>query len=348
MNLLDYKTLKALPKVELHLHLDASVRPSTVKELGEEYNIPMPDDIENGLIAPPICENLADYISRVDLALTVMQEAEALTRIAYELVEDIASENVIYAEVRFAPQLHTRSGLTKQEVINAVREALEEGERVHRVKTNLILCCLRHEPGEVSIEVVKLAIANRERGNKVVGIDLAADEANFPAHLHQEAFQLAIEADLHRTVHAGEVAGAESIRQALDLLKAERLGHGVRLKEDRSLMRRVKEERIALEMCPTSNYQTRAIDSFANYPISDYLKEGIMVTVNTDARTISNTTLTGEYQLLVDNFGWAEEEIMRVTLNGIESAFIEEEIKKELVDKFEMEWIADIPHFPLP
>src|SRR3984957_1356862 len=236
-----------LPKIELHCHLDASLRVSTVAELGRKIGLDLPNPLKPALIAPECCIDLADYLVRIDLALEVMQQRDHLVRVAREVVEDLAADGVIYGEIRFAPQLHLRNGLNMQEVLSAVHEGLKQGEQQTGMKTGLIVCCLRHESGECSLEMAKLAVNNRD---KVCALDLAGDEARYIGAPHVEAFALAKREGLRRTVHAGEAAGAESIREALDLLGAERIGHGVRIIESTDLEERAKTTRLPLEMCP--------------------------------------------------------------------------------------------------
>lgn len=311
------------------MHLDTSVRVQTVGELGAEQRIDLPNNLEAALVAPPICRDLADYLTHVDLALQVLQTASALERAAYELVEDMARENVVYAEVRYAPQLCIRRGLSLQQVIDAVTGGLHDGQEDFGVSTGQIMCCLRHDPSALSHEVAECAIANWSPG-RVVGLDLAADEARYGGFRHRKAFHLARGVGMPRTVHAGEAAGAESIQEAITLLAAQRLGHGVRLADDPTLFGLVREQHIALEMCPTSNVQTRAVDSLAEHPIDRYLKHDLPVTVNTDGRTTSSTTLTTEYEKLIQQFGWGLEEIQWTVLTAADSAFIDGEKKAEL------------------
>src|SRR6201995_4222185 len=303
---------KSLPKIELHCHLDASVRVKTVAELGRKIGLDLPMPLEPALIAPEICIDLADYLVRIDLALEVMQHREHLVRISREIVEDLAADGTIYGEIRFAPQLHLRNGLTMQQVLNAVDEGLKQGERQTGMKTGLIVCCLRHESGERSLEIAKLAVNNRD---KVCALDLAGDEARYIGAPHAEAFALAKREGLRRTVHAGEAAGAESIREALDLLGAERIGHGVRITESDELQKRAKASRLPLEMCPLSNVQTRAANSLSEHPIDRLFRKGLHVTVNTDCRTVSYTTLTKEFERLQKTFGWGDGEVHPCQLN---------------------------------
>ena len=319
---------KPLPKIELHCHLDASVRVATVAELGRQIGLDLPSPLEPALIAPECCIDLADYLVRIDLALEVMQHREHLVRIAREIVEDLATDGTIYGEIRFAPQLHLRNGLNMQEVLNAVHEGLKQGEQQTGMKTGLIVCCLRHESSERSLEIAKLAVNNRD---KVCALDLAGDEARFIGAPHAEAFALARREGLRRTVHAGEAAGAESIREALDLLGAERIGHGVRITESGELQDRAKTSRLPLEMCPLSNIQTRAANSLPEHPISQLFRKGLHVTVNTDCRTVSFTTLTKEFQRLENTFNWGAAEFHKCQQNSAEAAFVTDEVRAGLM-----------------
>lgn len=319
---------RSLPKIELHCHLDASVRVSTVGELGRKIRLSLPVPLEPALVAPACCIDLADYLVRIDLALEVMQHREHLARISREIVEDLAADGTIYGEIRFAPQLHLRNGLTMQEVLNAVDEGLKQGERQTGMKTGLIVCCLRHEPGERSLEIAKLAVNNRD---KVCALDLAGDEARYIGAPHAEAFALAKREGLRRTVHAGEAAGPESIREAIDLLGAERIGHGVRIDESSELQERAKAARLPLEMCPLSNIQTRAAHSLPEHPINRLFRKGLHVTVNTDCRTVSLTTLTKEFERLENAFHWGAAEFHQCQRNSAEAAFVNDEVRADLL-----------------
>jgi adenosine deaminase len=317
-----------LPKIELHCHLDCSVRVSTVAEIGKELGFSLPDPIETALVAPEVCLELADYLRRIDLALEVMQQRKHLIRIAREFVEDLRADGVVYGEVRFAPQLHTRAGLRVQEIVEAVNEGLMQGTRATGVHVGLILCCLRHEDAETSVSIARLAIAN---ANIVCGLDLAGDEARYPGAPHRAAFDLAHDAGLRRTVHAGEAAGAASVREAIEVLNAERIGHGVRIEESPELVGLVAQRAIALEMCPLSNYQTRAVSNLASHPINRLMRKNVSVTVSTDARTISRTTVTSEFERLEELFGWGFDEFSRCQLNAAEAAFAPLAVKSELL-----------------
>jgi adenosine deaminase len=319
---------KSLPKIELHCHLDASVRVSTVADLGRKIGLDLPAPLEPALIAPEICIDLADYLVRVDLALEVMQHRDHLVRISREIVEDLAADGTIYGEIRFAPQLHLRNRLNMQEVLDAVHEGLEQGEQQTGMKTGLIVCCLRHESAERNLEIATLAVNNRD---KVCALDLAGDEERYIGAPHAEAFALARREGLRRTVHAGEAAGADSIREALDLLGAERIGHGVRITESNELQSRAKVARLPLEMCPLSNVQTRAANSLPEHPIDRLFRAGLHVTVNTDCRTVSHTTLTKEFQRLENTFHWGPAEFHQCQLNSAEAAFVTDDTRAEIL-----------------
>ncbi len=297
-------------------------------ELGRKIGLDLPTPLEPALVAPECCVDLADYLVRIDLALEVMQHRDHLVRISREIVEDLAADGTIYGEIRFAPQLHLRNGLKMQEVLNAVHEGLKQGEQLTGMKTGLIVCCLRHESGERSVEIAKLAANNRD---KVCALDLAGDEARYIGAPHVEAFALAKREGLRRTVHAGEAAGAESIREALDLLGAERIGHGVRIIESTDLEERAKTTRLPLEMCPLSNVQTRATNSLAEHPIDRLFRKGLRVTVNTDCRTVSSTNLTNEFQRLENTFRWGMPEFHQCQRNSAEAAFVTDEVRADLL-----------------
>lgn len=320
---------RKLPKIELHCHLDGCVRVETLVDIARETGVRLPGAVREAVVAPESCQDLMDYLRRLDLALEVMQRPQDLTRIARELVEDMSDDGVIYGEVRFAPQLHTRGGLTLEAVLAAVHAGLRAGAEAHGVETGLILCALRHRPVEEGRRVAQLAAAHT---GAVCALDLAGDEAGYPdAAPHRPAFEIAGRASLHRTAHAGENAGAGSVQQVLDLLGAERVGHGVRIEEDPELTDRVGEQQVALDMCPRSNVQTRAVPSLARHPIDRLLRRGLRVTVSTDARTTSDTTVTAEFERLVAEFSWGEAEFRACQRNAARAAFAPERTKEQLL-----------------
>lgn len=339
--MLTAEEVRRLPKVELHLHLDGSLRAATVLDMARDQGIPLagrtPEELRHILQVWGKAKDLAEYLTKFELPVLILQRPEALTRVACELVEDLSAENVRYAEVRFAPWLHTRRRMRLSQAIEAVLAGLRLGEARTGIRTRLIVCCMRQHSPQDNLTLAEVALGFRDAG--LGGLDLAGDEAlSTLATLPVAAFRLAKEAGLHRTVHAGEGSGPESIRLALDELWAERLGHGVRLREDPRLMRRVKEEEIALEMCPTSNLQTGVVRSLARHPMDAFLSSGLCVTVNTDNRRVSDTSLTREYMLMVQRFGWGLQEIQTTTLNSLRAAFLPEAEKLALITAFKGEW----------
>jgi adenosine deaminase len=324
--------IKALPKIELHSHLDTSVRINTVGELGKKQGVDLPQDLVSALVVPMDNTSLIEYLKRVEWQILVLQTEEAIYRVTYELLEDYANENAVYVEIRFAPQLFTRKGLTSYQAIAASDRAVKDAARDFGIKSNLIMCCLRHEDEAASLAVVKNALKARDNGLAVVAFDIAADES-LPGQPHVKAFELARQENLHRTCHAGEAEGADSIRYALEVFGAERIGHGVRLREDANLMEYVRRNKIALEMCPTSNVQTKATPSLDLHPVDTYLEAGVSVTINTDGRTTTSTSLTQEYASLVRQFDWGMAEIRQSLLNAANAAFLPSDERTELVAK---------------
>jgi adenosine deaminase len=324
--------IRALPKVELHLHLDTSVRINTVADLSRQYGLNLPSDLEDALIVPMNCNSLNEYLSRVEHEVAVLQTPAAIERATYELLLDCAQDSIYYAEIRFAPQLCTRQGLKLAEVIEASARGVRQARQDAGIKAGLLMCLLRHENEAMGLQVVRAALEAREKGLPVVGLDIAADES-LPGEPHVAAFKVAQRENLHRTCHAGEAVGPESIAYALDVFGAERIGHGVRLREDPQLLARVKREGIALEMCPTSNVQTKATPTLDQHPANTYLQQGLQVTINCDGRTTSNTNLTHEYVLMSEQFGWGEEEIRQTALNAAAASFMPPADKQSLIDQ---------------
>ncbi|MZQ97874.1 MAG: adenosine deaminase [Acidaminobacter sp.] len=321
-----------LPKIELHCHLDGSVRLSTLKELGTKENILSPDIEEDELRTlaevPEHCPSLVDYLKRFELPLKVMQTETALARIAQELVEDASADGVRYIEIRFAPQLHQLQGLSLNAIITAVIQGAKAGEALTGTRSNIILCCVRHLSPAASIELVEAGRSFLGRG--VVALDLVGDEHNFPPEAHAEAFKLAKSYGYHRTVHAGETGIVDNIRKSVALLYAERIGHGVSLEKDAALYADIKAAGIPLEMCPTSNLQTKAADSYEAHPLHRYLNDGIRVTLNTDNRTVSNITLSEETQNIL-NAGLSATQLKTLYRNAVSVIFDSEQEKQRLM-----------------
>jgi adenosine deaminase len=334
MTVIPRSVLAQLPKAELHCHLDGSVRPETLLELGREYGVTMPREDAEALREYMIvrdAHNLEEYLARFQTTLAVMQTAEALERIAYELAVDAALEGVWYLETRFAPNLNTRGGLTSEQALEAAIKGLDRARRDCGIIARVIVCALRTLPPSSSMDMARLAVDFRGKG--VVGFDLAGAEHGNPASAHKEAFSHARSHDVPCTCHAGEGDGAGSVRDAVHSCCASRIGHGTRLIEDQELTGFVNDRRIAVEVCLTSNVQTRAVGSIEEHPLPEYLRRGLNVVLNTDNRLMSGTTLTDEYQLAAQSLGLGFDDLARIALNGFESAFLPWNERQALLSK---------------
>ncbi|NOY94704.1 MAG: adenosine deaminase [Deltaproteobacteria bacterium] len=325
-----------LPKTDLHVHLDGSLRLSTILELAEQQGVELPATSIDGLARSIHCgENtgsLVKYLEAFDITLRVMQDEDALHRIAYELAEDAAAENVRYMEVRYSPMLHTRNGLKLTTVVEAVLAGLQDAQVDHGIQSSVIICGIRNISPESSLEMAQLAVAYKNRG--VVAYDLAGAENDHPAKHHLEAFQLVRANNINVTIHAGEAYGPESIHQAIHVCGAHRIGHGCRLREDGDLLHYVNDHRIPLEVCPSSNVQTGAVRDFASHPLKLYYDLGLRVTINTDNRLITDTTVSRELWLCHTQLGLGLEDIKRMLLNGLKAAFLPFHVKQEMVRRF--------------
>ena len=330
--------LLALPKSELHVHLDGSLRPATLIELARERGRPLPAWEPHELISHMVASHtrsLEEYLAHFDTILSVLQDASAIERAAYELAEDNARENVRYLEVRFCPALNTQDGLSPAEALEATLRGLRRAEAVFPIDTALIVCGLRNLGPDTSSMLAELAVSYRAEG--VVAFDLAGSEQGYPAKEHQEAFQTAASAGLGITVHAGEAYGPASIRQALRDCRAQRIGHGTRLREDPDLMGHVHDLRIPLEVCITSNVQTGAVTSPSEHPVRSYFDRDLVVTLNTDNRLVSGTTLTDEYWKAHRHLGFTWPELKRVARMGFQSAFLPDDEKVALLERVDLE-----------
>lgn len=303
-------------RYELHCHLDGSVRLTTIVELAREQGVTLHRPVAELAIAPPDVGSLHGFLPYIDVALEVLQTPAALRRAASELVEDWHRDGVVHGEMRFAPQLHGRAGMTIDQAVDAVAEGVREASARLGTATSLILCCLRHQSLDVALEVAQAAVRHED----VSGLDLAGDERR-PGTPLLPAFDLAHAAGLSVTVHAGEGAGPESVWEAIDVLGARRVGHGVRAAADQALVRRLATDRIALETCPRCNVLTRAVPSLAEHPASRLLDAGVPVTVSTDTRTTADSTLTQEFAALASTFGWGDAEHDAVQEHARRAAF---------------------------
>jgi len=338
MQKLTLQDIQRLPKTDLHVHLDGSLRIPTILELAEQQKVKLPGDSADKL-RPFVemgedCKSLVEYLKAFDVTLSVMQTYESLVRTAFELAEDAAKENVRYMEVRYSPILHQQKGMTLHNIVQAVIEGLSLAEKKYEIRTGVILCGMRHISPEISLKLADLTVAFKNKG--VVGFDLAGAEEDFPAKRHKDAFGRVLANNINCTLHAGEAYGPESIHQAIHLCGAHRIGHGVRLVEDGDLLNYVNDHRIPLECCPSSNVQTKAVKKMADHPIRLFYDLGLRVTVNTDNRMVTNTTVSREYLQLHEQLGFGLEEIKELIIMGFKSAFLPYAIKRAM--------LADVVH----
>jgi adenosine deaminase len=330
--------LEALPKSDLHVHLDGSVRPSTLFELAQDQNEPLPVDSVDALAAymhVTDARNLVDYLERFVTTLSVLQTADAIERVSYELVDDAASENVRYMEVRFSPWLNTRKGLDMHQVVDAAVRGFGRADEAFGTTTRTILCALRNTETSTSLAIARVAVDFKNNG--VVAFDLAGPEKGHPPAAHRDAFKIAADANLPVTIHAGEAFGPESIHQAIHDCGARRIGHGTRLAEDPELFAYVNDFRIPVEICLTSNVQTRVSESYAAHPLRHFFDAGIVVSLNTDNRLMSGTTMTDEFMRAHEHLDFTFSELCAVSLMGFRSAFLHHAERTALVERVEAE-----------
>ncbi len=333
MNIKEF--IKKAPKTELHCHLDGSVRPETVLEIAKMEGVTLPSydlkKIEELMKIKTSVKDLREYLKKFALPQKVMQSRENIVRITKELLEDVSKENVKYIEIRYAPIYHTEQGLTMEEVIEAVNEGIRIGYQEFGIIANQIITCMRHMSVEENYSVLK--VAEKFIGKGVVAIDLAGNEADFPPELHKQIFCEAKGKGLHITVHAGETGEEENIIKSIELLNAERIGHGVCAINDENVVNYLVKKQIPLEMCIKSNLDTKIVNEFRDHPIKYYLNKGVKVTLNIDNGTVSNTTLNQEYFSLIENFNMSKEEVFEIIKNGIEASFATKEQKERLLNE---------------
>ncbi|MBE1533691.1 adenosine deaminase [Actinomadura algeriensis] len=336
--------IRRAPKVLLHDHLDGGVRPRTIVELAEESGyagLPETDarELRAWFEAASDSGSLERYLETFSHTVGVMQSADALARVAYECAEDLAADGIVYAEVRYAPELHTGTGMPLEQVVEAVLDGFARGGRDHGIRVGALLTAMRHQAR--SKEIAELAVRYRDAG--VVGFDIAGAEAGYPPTRHLDAFEYLQRENAHFTIHAGEGFGLPSIWQAIQWCGADRLGHGVRIIDDIEaggdeprlgrLANYVRDKRIPLEMCPTSNIQTGAAKSIEEHPIGLLRELHFRVTVNTDNRLMSGTSLSAEFAKLVGAFGYGWDDLQWFTVNAMKSAFAPFDERLELINE---------------
>ncbi len=339
---LSRELIRRMPKPELHVHLDGSLRPTTLVELAREQKVKLPtNDIAEltRYLHVSDARNLMDYLARFEVTLSVLQVPEALERVAYELVQDGAADGVRYMEIRYSPILCTKKGMPLPEAVEAPLRGMHRAEKDFGVRTGLIICGIRNMSPATSMDLANLTVAFKGRG--VVAFDLAGAEYNYPAKKHREAFYTVVNANVAATIHAGEAYGPESIAQAVHYCGAHRIGHGVRLRENGDLLNYLNDHRIPLELCPSSNVQTRSVADFASHPLKFYFDFGLRVTINTDNRLITDTTSTKELLVAHQRMGLTLEDLCTVLVQGFKSAFLPFREKQDLLQRVNAE-IAEV------
>ena len=340
--MLTRELISRLPKAELHVHLDSCLRPETMLELARAAKVSLPASEADSLrkaMRVDDAKNLEDYLKRFDFTIPLLQTPDAVERVAYEMAEDAAKDNVRYLEVRYCPHLSRAGGMTLDEVIEAELRGFERGERDFGVICRVINCSLRHYDPALSVEIAAHSVKFRERG--VVAFDLAGGEAGRPPGAHKAAFDVAARGYLGITVHAGEAAGADSVAEAVHLCHANRIGHGTRLRENQPLLEYVRDRRILIECNITSNVQTRAVPRAADHPVRQYFDADLNVTLCTDAWLMTGVSLSDEYWLAHTELGFTREEIDQLICNGFSSAFLPWPERMTLVDEIRDE-LADL------
>ncbi len=326
-----------LPKAELHCHLDGSLRPETLLALGKKRHLAWAEVplavLEKTIRAGQPKESLEDYLQIFAYTLAVLQDAAAIEQVAYELGIDAAAENVRHLEVRFGPLLNTREGLAPEAVVEAALCGLQRAAQETSLSHGLILCGLRDAAPEMTVQVAELA--KRFARDGVVAVDLAGPERGYPARLHQKAFDIAREAGLGITIHAGEAEGAWAVKEAIVQQHATRIGHGTHAIEDPALVDLLAEKKIALEVCLTSNLETKSIENIAAHPLRQLRAKGVRVTLNTDNRLISKVRLTDEFDRAAKAFALSDDEIRDIALAGFEAAFVSPEQRQRLLSDFD-------------
>lgn len=318
--------------IDLHLHLDGSLEPEFLHSLASQQHLDLTvEDIKKQVIATSCC-SLNDYLSCFDLPIQLLQTEDSLMQATFHLMERLEKEGVFYAEIRFAPQLHTAKGLSIDNVVNAVLLALCEANRVLEVKAQLILCCMRGDISNKLQNIETIEVARKYLGKGVCAIDLAGAEALYKTQDFKYIFEIAKGLDIPFVIHAGEADGPDSVSSAINF-GASRIGHGIAIKDAKYLINEVKDRQIGIEMCPTSNLQTKAINNIQDFPLVEYLENGLLATINTDNMTVSNTNLSKEFDLIKNGLGITDEIRKKLICNSVRCSFLSEADKTKLMLK---------------
>lgn len=327
--------VEKLPKVDLHRHLEGSFTPEMVLSVARKHHIQLPADTVEGIRpyiqVSPGDKTLLDFLKKFDTIALLFQNKEAIQELTYQVIQDAAKENTMYLELRFAPHyMASKSNMPLTDIVDAVLDGIQKARKdFPETRVEPILIAVRHLGPEKAKEAVDLAV---EKGIK--NVDLASDELHFPPELFCHVFTEAKKRGLHVTIHAGEARGADSVRTAIECCQAERIGHGVRITEDPAVIKEVKEKHIPLEICPTSNVQTGAVPDWEHHPVKQFYTMGIPVTINTDDPGVSGITLSHEYLVVMEKYGFSPDDLKKMILNGIDAAFVSDKEKQQLREKF--------------
>ncbi|MBI2976762.1 MAG: adenosine deaminase [Chloroflexi bacterium] len=338
--MLSHQTLAALPKIELHRHLEGSLRLTTLFELAREFKLDLPtDDIDALRAYVQITDEGGDFrtfLSKFVVLRQFYKSREVIERFAYEAVADAAADNIRYFEMRFTPMaLAKAQGFALEDVTDWVIGAVEKAQRTFPIAVQLIASMNRNEDVSIGERVVQVAIANRHRG--VVAVDLAGDEANFPAAPFAPQFERAAAAGLGVTIHAGEWSGPDNVRQAIELFHAARIGHGVRVVEDPAVLLLARDRGVTFEVCVTSNVQSGVVQRFVDHPLKTMLEQNLRATLNTDDPSVSDITLADEMHIVGGSLGLGLDDLKRMTLTAAEASFLPEAERRKLVTQFKTE-----------
>lgn len=340
--LLEEKYIKQLPKIELHCHLDGSIRPHILERLAQTQGKPLPwtgDALVKKMSVPENCDSLLDYLTCFDTVLPYLQTQEAIELAAFDLIEQAAEENIAYIEVRFAPLLFNQEGLAITTIVEAVLAGLARGKETFGVMSNALLCGMRHHSTEANTLVVETAKDFLSEG--VVGFDIAGDEAAYPAELYTSLIDLADSYHVPLTLHAGECGCPQNILTSIEH-GATRIGHGIAAVKDPQTMAACKKAGTTIEMCPTSNFQTKAVETFNDYPFPTFLEAGLNICINTDNRTVSNTTLTKEFVKLSEWYHIDYQCMAKLNHHAVDGAFISDDHKKLLHEQLNQAYLPFI------
>ena len=323
--------MKRTKKIDLHCHLDGSLPIDTVRRLALRSGIHVPaqdEELSHLLQVPEQCNSLREYLQCFDLPIACLQTEENLYEAARDVILEAPKDDIAYMELRFAPRLHMRQGLSLERILKSVTAGIRKGQEMTGIYAGIIVCGMRDHPVRDNIEMLETAVSFRDRG--VCGLDIAGNEAEYPPEVQKELFEEAVRQHIPFTIHAGECGSFENVLRAIRM-GAKRIGHGIALKNSREALEECVQRKVALELCPVSNYQTKAVRDFEEYPFRMFLEAGIPVTVNTDNRTVSNTTIAEEFELLRRICGLSEPEEKQIYINSVQYSFAEQSVKEELI-----------------